>query len=61
MERRDQLIALALEWQERYGAAPSITPVLPEFDAENLVGMPGLECLACMQDKTAVSRGHVFI
>ena len=37
---RDRLVAVALEWQRRYGVAPPITAPISELDAARLVGMP---------------------
>lgn len=58
---RERIVALALEWQKRYGVAPSITPALSECDAAIfLVGMPEDEYSEYMKPRTAVSRGHDF-
>jgi hypothetical protein len=57
---RDRLIAIALEWQDRYGVAPPITAPLSELDAARLIGMPEDAYSSFMQDKTAVSRGSDF-
>ena len=55
------MIAVALEWQERYGVAPQITTPLSEYDAAMLVGMPEQKYSEFMQDITAVNRGSDFI
>ena len=61
IEMRKKLVALALEWQERYGVAPSVTPALSECDAAILlVSMPEGEYSKYMQPRTAVSEGHDF-
>lgn len=52
-ELRTKLIAIALEWQDRYGVAPQITTPLSEYDAAMLVGMPEHEYSVFMQDITA--------
>jgi hypothetical protein len=68
---RDRLVAVALEWQSRYGVAPSITaPIseldasitapISELDAARLVGMPEEAYSRFMQDKTAVAKGLDF-
>ena len=57
---RGRLVALALEWQRRYGVAPPITAPLSELDASRLVGMPDDAYSDYMQDKTAVARGLDF-
>ena len=36
---REKLIEIALEWQEKFGVAPSITNSISEYDAAKLVGM----------------------
>ncbi len=57
---RDRLVAVALEWQSRYGVAPSITTSISELDAARLVGMPDEAYSKFMQDKTAVAKGLDF-
>ncbi|MGM0985277.1 MAG: hypothetical protein ACQEXG_17975 [Pseudomonadota bacterium] len=57
---RTRLVEIALEWQARYGVAPSITSTLSEYDAAMLVGCPAIEYSRYMQDRTAVSRGFDF-
>lgn len=58
---RDNLVKLALEWQERFGVAPAITSTLSEYDAAMLVGMPEDEYSSFMQSQTAVQKGYDFI
>lgn len=58
---RQNLIQIALEWQRRYGVAPSVTSTISEYDAAKIVGMSNEEYSTCMQDKTAVCKGHDFI
>jgi hypothetical protein len=57
---RDRLVAAALEWQERFGVAPSITSTLSEYDAALLVGHSpdsfGRDCV----NRTAVTKGCDF-
>ncbi len=59
-ELRQQLVALALEWERRYGVSPAITAAVSEFDAARLVGHSAesfaLEC----DGRTAVTRGTDF-
>ncbi len=57
---RGKLIAIELEWQDRYGIAPQITTPVSEYDAAMLVGMPEEAYSNYMQDKTAVARGSDF-
>jgi hypothetical protein len=58
---REELVKVALEWQEQYGVAPAITSTIAEYDAAKIVGMTDEEYSRYMQDKTAVCRGHDFI
>lgn len=58
---RDQLVETALEWQEKFGVAPSITSAISELDAAILVGMSVIEYSEFMQSQTAVQRGHDFV
>ncbi len=61
MDLRNQLVELALKWQQRYGIAPAITSTVSEYDAAMLLGMSKDEYSLYMHDKTAVSRGHDFV
>jgi len=58
---REDLIKIALEWQEKFGVAPQITAPISELDATTLVGMSEDEYSDFMQDKTAVMKGYDFI
>ena len=57
---RTRLVMIALEWQEHFGVAPSITSTVSEYDAAILVGMPEHEYSDYMQGQTAVSKGSDF-
>lgn len=61
MSLRNKLVDTALQWQEWFGVAPSITSAISEYDAALLVGMTEKEYSDYMQDKTAVSKGADFI
>ncbi len=61
MSLRNKLVDVALQWQESFGVAPSITNTISEYDAASLVGMTEKEYSEYMQDKTAVSKGTDFI
>ena len=61
MSLRNKLVDTALQWQESFGVAPSITSAISEYDAALLVGMTENEYSDYMQDKTAVSKGADFI
>jgi hypothetical protein len=57
---REQLVATALLWEQRFGNAPSITSALSEYDAALLVGMSEDEYSSAMKDATAVRKGYDF-
>ena len=58
---RDELVKLALEWQNKFGVAPAITSTLSEYDAAILSGMTESEYSDFMQSQTAVQKGYDFI
>jgi len=58
---RERLVNVALEWQELYGVAPSITAAISELDAAHLIGMPADDYSEYMKYRTAVSRGADFV
>jgi len=58
---RNELVTLALEWQNKFGVAPAITSTLSEYDAAILVGMNENEYSIFMQSQTAVQKGYDFI
>ena len=58
---RDELVKIALQWQERFWVAPSITSTISEYDAAMLVGMSENEYSDYMKDKTAVNKGSDFV
>ena len=43
MTLRNKLVDIALDWQENFGVAPSITSAISEYDAAMLIGMPESE------------------
>jgi hypothetical protein len=57
---RPTLVDTVLEWERRYGVAPSITSAISEYDAALLVGHSpesfGRDCVG----RTAVTRGTDF-
>ncbi len=61
MKLREKLVNIALQWQEKYGVAPSITSTISEYDAAMLVGCSDEDYSKYMQDKTAVSKGFDFM
>ena len=61
MNLREELVDIALRWQNCFGVAPSITSAVSEYDAAMLVGMTESEYSQYMQDKTAVSKGADFV
>ena len=61
MNLREELVDIALRWQNRFGVAPSITSSVSEYDAAMIVGMSESEYSKYMKVKTAVSQGAVFV
>lgn len=57
---RERLVRIALDWQVKYGVAPSITLTLSEYDAARLIGCSDDEYSMQGQDRTAVSKGYDF-
>jgi hypothetical protein len=57
---RDKLVKLALNWQNKFGVAPSITSAISEYDAAMLVGMTVNQYSKSMINRTAVSPGSDF-
>jgi hypothetical protein len=60
MNLRDQLVGLALSWQERFSVAPRVTDTVAEFDAAMLVGMSEDDYAEAMRGRSAVAKGHDF-
>lgn len=60
-ELRTKLVDTCLQWQDKYGVAPSITSALSEYDAAILVGCSDEEYSDYMRGGTAVRRGHDFV
>jgi hypothetical protein len=58
---RSNLIAVALEWQARYGVSPAITSAISEYDAALLVGHSPESLAADCVARTAVTRGTDFL
>ena len=57
---RSALVSTVLEWERRYGVAPSITSAVSEYDAARLVGhTPESFSMDCV-GRTAVTRGTDF-
>lgn len=57
---RDALVTIALEWERRFGVAPSITSALSEYDAAILVGHSDDSFSTDCVGRTAVTRGTDF-
>lgn len=57
---RNELVAIALRWEQRFGNAPSITSTLSEYDAAILVGMTEDEYSSAMAGATTVQKGYDF-
>ncbi len=58
---RDQLVAIALEWEREFTVAPAITSALSEYDAAKLLGCSENDYKQIMKGRTAVSRGADFV
>ena len=58
---RNELVTLALNWQKKFGVAPSITSAISEYDAAMLVGMTESQYSKTMAGRTAVSKGSDFV
>ena len=59
-ELRSSLVSVVLEWERRYGVAPSITGAISEYDAARLVGHTHESFAADCVGRTAVTRGTDF-
>ena len=57
---REELVKITLEWERKFGVAPSITGSISEYDAAMLVGMSEEEYSDSMQGMTAVHKGFDF-
>lgn len=57
---RAVLVSIALEWERRWGVAPSITSILSEYDAARLVGHTTQSLSEDAFGRTAVKRGSDF-
>jgi hypothetical protein len=57
---RERLVAVALEWEQRFGVAPAITSALSEYDAACLIGHSDQSFAADCVGRTAVTRGADF-
>jgi hypothetical protein len=61
MRLRDELVAIALEWESAYSVAPAITSAVSEYDAAILVGCDDANYRLIMDGRTAVSRRTDFV
>ncbi|MFC5390654.1 hypothetical protein U0030_01035 [Brevundimonas bullata] len=61
IELRERLVSTALEWQRRFGVAPSITSAISEYDAAVLVGVPMNKLAEAIGDASAVRKGFDFV
>jgi len=57
---REQLVSVALQWEEQFGNVPSITSALSEYDAAMLVGLTEAEYSSAMTGATTVQKGYDF-
>lgn len=58
---RESLVAVVLEWERRYGVAPSATSAVSEYDAALLIGHTPSSLSAQAAGRTAVTRGADFV
>jgi hypothetical protein len=58
---REQLVSVALHWEERFGNAPAITSALSKYDAALLVGLTEAEYSSEMSGATTVRKGYDFM
>lgn len=49
-----------MEWESKFGVAPSVTSSISEYDAARLVGMSERAYSNYMKNRTAVSKGSDF-
>jgi hypothetical protein len=62
MMLRNQLVEMALAWQDQYGVAPAITTAISEYDAAiTLLGMSEDAFRQSQLKATAVQRGYDFV
>ncbi|MGI8402708.1 MAG: hypothetical protein ACR2NS_14070 [Gemmatimonadaceae bacterium] len=57
---RARLVAIALDWETRFGVAPHITSAISEYDAALLVGHSEESYGSDCSGRTAVTRGTDF-
>ena len=57
---RSKLVKISLEWESKFGVAPSVTSSISEYDAARLVGMSENAYSNYMKKRTAVSKGNDF-
>ena len=57
---RSRLVATALEWEQTFANAPSITTAISEYDAAILLGLSESEYSRAMHGATAVRKGFDF-
>ncbi len=58
---RDSLVKITLEWEEKFGVAPSITSAISEYDVALLVGCSEPEYSIQRAHTTAVRSGYDFV
>lgn len=57
---RNELVSLAMRWEQAFGIAPHVIAALSELDAALLVGCSVNDYAKCMQGATAVRKGYDF-
>ncbi len=61
---RDQLVKIALQWEERFGFFPGqagITATVSEYDAAMMLGLSETGYINSVKGRSSVSRGHDFV
>ncbi len=58
---REALVAVVLEWERRFGVAPSVTSAISELDVALLVGHTQESLMGQSTGRTAVTRGADFV
>jgi hypothetical protein len=58
---REKLVNIALNWQDKFSVAPSITSTISEYNAALIIGMSETGYSKSVQGQTAVQKGYDFI
>ena len=64
MTIRDELVQIALKWEEKFGFFPGqagITAAVSEYDAAMMLGHTEAEYIISLNGRSSVGRGHDFV